>query len=127
MLKKTGKLFYVLLGFLTLLLGVLGIFLPILPTTPFLLLSAFLFSKGSDRLHKWLLGLPKIGHIIKNWEDHKVISPRAKTMATLLITTLFSYTLIFVKVALWIKIIVSISGICVIAFILTRNSYPKLS
>jgi uncharacterized membrane protein YbaN (DUF454 family) len=127
MLSKTSNLLFIILGFLTLLLGVIGIFLPILPTTPFLLLSAFLFSKGSERLHHWLLSLPKIGIIIKSWEEHKVISPRSKLLATLLITILFSYTLIFVKVAIWIKVIVSISGACVITFILTRNSHPTTS
>ena len=127
MLNKTGKALYILLGFLTLLLGVIGILLPILPTTPFLLLSAFLFSRGSDRLHEWLLNLPKIGLVIRSWEKDKVISPKSKLLATVLITTLFSYTLIFVHVAVWIKVIVSISGACVITFILSRKSYPTSS
>ncbi len=49
------KIIYICLGILSLVLGMLGIILPILPTTPFLLLSAFLFSKSSSRLHEWLI------------------------------------------------------------------------
>jgi uncharacterized membrane protein YbaN (DUF454 family) len=125
MLKKTSNIIYILLGFITLLLGVIGIFLPILPTTPFLLLSAFLFSKGSERLHRWLLEQPKIGPMILSWEKHKVISPKSKVLATIMIVTLFSYTIIYVSVANWIKVIVALSGVCVLLFILTRKSYPQ--
>jgi uncharacterized membrane protein YbaN (DUF454 family) len=125
MLKKSSKFIFVILGFMSLLIGVIGIFLPILPTTPLLLLSAFLFSKGSTRLHQWILNQPKIGPMIHTWEEHKVISPKSKILATLMIVTLFSYTLIFVNVVLWIKLIVAASGILVLSFILSRKSYPS--
>jgi len=124
MLKKSSKLIFVILGLLSLIIGVIGIFLPILPTTPLLILSAFLFSKGSTRLHAWILNQPKIGPMIQTWEEHKVISPKAKILATIMIVTLFSFTLIFVKVVLWIKIIVASTGLMVLGFILTRKSYP---
>ncbi len=125
MLRQTRNILFISLGLITLLLGIIGIFLPIVPTTPFLILSAFLFSKGSDKLHNKLLASPKIGPMILNWEKHKVISPKSKLLATIMIITLFSYTILYVSVAPWIKYIVAFSGVCVLLFILTRKSYPK--
>ncbi|WP_127714268.1 YbaN family protein [Halobacteriovorax sp. HLS] len=127
MLTRTTKLLFIALGLCTLVLGVIGIFLPILPTTPFVLLSAYFFSKGSEKLHSWLISRPKIGKIIQDWERDRVIGPKSKLLATFMITLLFSYTIIFVNVQAWIKVIVALSGLCVLLFILTRNSYPKSS
>ncbi|OUR96634.1 hypothetical protein A9Q84_09830 [Halobacteriovorax marinus] len=126
MLRKTYKFIFIVLGLCSLFLGVIGIFLPILPTTPLLLLSAFFFSKGSSRLHHWLLNQPKIGPMIQAWEEHKVISPRAKALATLMIVLLFSFSIVYVSVAIWIKVVMAITGISVIAFILSRKSSPSL-
>ncbi|CBW27223.1 putative membrane protein [Halobacteriovorax marinus SJ] len=122
MLAKTSKAIFIAFGFISLLLGVLGIFLPLLPTTPLLILSAFCFSKGSEKLHSWLLSRPKIGGIIKDWEENKVIRPKAKLISAIMIILLFGYTLIFVKVHITIKIISTLIGISVLSFILTRKS-----
>ncbi|ATH08527.1 hypothetical protein BIY24_11370 [Halobacteriovorax marinus] len=122
MLAKTSKAIFIAFGFISLLLGVLGIFLPLLPTTPLLILSAFCFSKGSEKLHSWLLSRPKIGGIIKDWEENKVIRPKAKLTSAIMIILLFGYTLIFVKVHITIKIISTLIGISVLSFILTRKS-----
>ncbi|WP_417336834.1 YbaN family protein [Halobacteriovorax marinus] len=122
MLAKTSKAIFIAFGFISLLLGVLGIFLPLLPTTPLLILSAFCFSKGSEKLHSWLLSRPKVGGIIKDWEENKVIRPKAKIISAIMIILLFGYTLIFVKVHITIKIISTLIGISVLSFILTRKS-----
>lgn len=124
-LEGPKKLVFILLGFISLGLGILGIILPILPTTPFAILSAYLFSKSSLRLHRWLLRQPVLGPLIINWQDHGVIRLKAKIMSTCLIIPLFSYTLIFVPVAIWIKIIVMSIGACVLTFIWTRPSSPN--
>ncbi|MDR0688485.1 MAG: YbaN family protein [Prevotellaceae bacterium] len=65
-------------GFLSLALGIIGIFLPLLPTTPFLLLSAFLFARSSERLHRWLLGHKVLGEYIRNFLQEKTIPLRIK-------------------------------------------------
>lgn len=121
------KALWILLGVTCLILGFIGVFLPLLPTTPFALLAAFCFSKGSDDLHNWLLNTKMFGPLIRDWEEHKVIRLRTKKISTLMIGFLFGYTLIFVKVVLWIKLIVTLSGVSVLAFIWTRPSTPALN
>lgn len=76
------RFFFALLGLLSLALGIVGIFLPVLPTTPFVLLSAFLFAKSSPRLHFWLVNHPRFGHLIKNWEERRAIPKYAKIMSS---------------------------------------------
>jgi uncharacterized protein len=122
MVKFVSKPIFSFLGGLSLLLGLLGIFLPILPTTPFILLAAFFFSKGSEKMHSWLLSRPHLGTLIQEWENHGVIRPRAKVISTIMIVFIFSLTLIYVKVSSTIKIIIALIGIIVLAFILTRPS-----
>jgi uncharacterized membrane protein YbaN (DUF454 family) len=70
-------------GLVSLALGVVGILLPLLPTTPFLLLAAFCFSRGSERLQKWLLEHPRLGPPIRDWREHRAISRKAKGLAAL--------------------------------------------
>lgn len=119
------KALWIFLGILCLIAGFIGVFLPLLPTTPFALLAAFCFSKGSDTLYEWLLSSKLFGPLIKDWEAYGVIRLPVKRLSTGMIFLLFGYTLIFVKVALWIKAIVSLSGILVLAFIWTRPSLPS--
>lgn len=111
-------------GWISLLLGVIGAFLPILPTTPLVLLAAFLFSKGSTRLHGWLLSQPYLGAMIVDWERNGVIRLRAKWMATAAIIPLFTYTVVFVPVHGAVKVIVVLTGIGVLGFIWSRPSVP---
>jgi hypothetical protein len=113
---------YVLAGLLSLVLGVIGIFLPLLPTTPFAILSAFLFQKGSPRLHRWLLSQPVLGPAIEDWDRRHVIRPRIKALACSLITLSLSYPIFFKDLAVWIKISASALGIILMTFILTRKS-----
>jgi uncharacterized protein len=68
-------------GFFFVGLGVIGAFLPVLPTTVFLLAAAGCFARSSPRLHGWLLGHPLLGPPIRNWEEHRAISRGAKRMA----------------------------------------------
>ena len=120
MLKGSTRVLFLFLGFLSLILGFIGIFLPILPTTPFALLAAYFFSKSSETLHDWLLNQKQLGPLIRDWERHGVIRLKAKWLATIMIIPLFAYSLIFVPVAIWIKTIVGLSGVCILAFIWTR-------
>lgn len=80
------------IGTLCLVLGILGIILPLLPTTPFLLLAAACYLRSSDRLHKWLMNNRYLGPYIKNIKDKRGMPLKAKiyTIALLWGSLLFS-------------------------------------
>jgi uncharacterized protein len=75
------RMLWLTAGILCLGLGLLGVVLPVLPTTPFLLLAAGCFAKSSPRLHAWLLAHPAFGPPIRNWEENGAISRPAKRLA----------------------------------------------
>ena len=67
-------------------LGVIGIFEPVLPTVPFLLLAAWAASRSSPRLHHWLVNHRRFGRPLRDWESHGVVPRRAKWAATVMMT-----------------------------------------
>lgn len=81
-MKKILKVGLLSLGVISLILGIIGIFLPLLPTTPFLILTAFLFDKGSPKFHHWILSHPLLGPPIRDWKSNRVISKKNKILAT---------------------------------------------
>ena len=119
-LKKT---LWLVAGLLCLALGLIGVVLPILPTTPFMLLAAFFFAKSSRRLHNWLVTHPQFGPSIRNWHQHGAISKRAKIAAILTMIVVLLLGLYF-----GLKPIVLIIQAVVMAgsatFILTRPLPP---
>ncbi len=75
------RLLWAAAGAATLVTGIVGIFLPLLPTTPCVLLAAFCFSRSSTRCERWLVNHPRFGPAICNWRTQRVIPPRAKQLA----------------------------------------------
>lgn len=124
-LRETKRTVYFILGWIFLGLGFVGIFLPLLPTTPFLLLTAFCFSRSSERWHKWLLAQPRFGPFILDWQNHGVIRLRAKILATCLMVPLVSLSLFFANVPEYARISAAAICTCVLFFIWTRPSTPR--
>lgn len=110
-------------GVVALLLGIAGIALPLLPTTPFLLLSAFCFSRGSQRLHDWLVGHPRLGPPIRAWRDHGAISRRAKGWAVVAMVAAFGAAL---AAGVGPAVLAVQAGVLVLVaiFVLTRPAPP---
>ncbi|WP_117191933.1 YbaN family protein [Rhizobium terrae] len=75
------RLLFLTLGWLFVALGVVGAFLPVLPTTPFLLLAVACFARSSPRLEAWLMNHSKFGPPLQNWRERGAISAKAKIMA----------------------------------------------
>jgi uncharacterized membrane protein YbaN (DUF454 family) len=82
-------MFWTGLGAVSLALGVIGIALPLLPTTPFILLAAFAFARGSPRLRHWLETHRRFGPPIRDWERYGAVAPRAKRLAAALMALTF--------------------------------------
>lgn len=118
------KIFYLLLGHLFLVLGIAGAFLPLLPTTPFLLLAAWLYSKSSDRLHNWLLDHKYLGPSLRDWHNSGVIGIKAKIIATVMILLVVGWRFPLLNVELWIKLFATFILTGVLVFIWTRPSRP---
>jgi uncharacterized membrane protein YbaN (DUF454 family) len=89
-------------GVLSLVIGAIGIFLPILPTTPFVLLASACLLRGSPKLHAKLLLHPTFGPIIVNWNQNRSISKPIKTKAYLFIFASFASSIYFAPV-IWVK------------------------
>lgn len=79
------KILLTIFGIIALGLGVLGIFLPVLPTTPLLLLAAALFLRSNMKMYDWLLNHPKLGPYIRNFMEHKAIPLKIKVLSVSLV------------------------------------------
>lgn len=80
-------------GFLCLGLGILGMFLPVMPTTVFLLIALWCFSRSSARVQRWLYEHPRLGRSLREWHRHRVIPVKAKIAALSMMTASFLVTL----------------------------------
>ena len=113
----------IILGSLFVGLGFLGIFIPGLPTTPFLLLSAGCYVRSSDRLYTWLLNHKIFGRYIQNIRENRSISLRSKIISLIAMWLMISLSaFVFIEI-LWIRILViSLGVIGTIAILLFRTS-----
>ncbi len=111
---------FLLLGHISIAVGFVGIFVPLLPTTPFVLLAAVCYSRGSERFHTWLHEHPRFGPVIRSWRVHGAIGMRAKIVAVITVTTSITYSCIRLDMP-W-SAIALLVGLAVLTFILTRPS-----
>ena len=111
-------------GCLAFVLGLIGAFLPLLPTVPFMILAAFCFARGSQRFHDWLVNHRQFGPAIRDWRAHGAISRRGKMWAIGGIIAAFSISLLL-GVRPTILAIQAAVLLCVAAFILTRPDGPR--
>ncbi|MFM2597749.1 YbaN family protein [Vibrio fortis] len=92
-----------LAGGLCIILAFLGIVLPLLPTTPFLLLASACFMRSSPRLHRWMHQHPTLGPLLTNWYEHGAVTKRVKSRGVLFILLSFSLSIYFAPIV-WVKV-----------------------
>lgn len=112
------------LGLLAFGLGILGVVLPLLPTTPFMLLAAGCFAKGSPRLHAWLVAHKTFGPLIQTWRAHGAIPPRAKKLALSMIVVTYGIS-IALRLPAFALIPQGLVLLAVGTFIWTRPNGPR--
>jgi len=98
-------------GSLCVVLGLLGIFLPLLPTTPFMLLAAACFARSSRRFHGWLLANPTFGPLIREWEKHRSIPRRTKLTAIALMSLTMATSIVFFVEPRWLQVLLAAVGV----------------
>ena len=113
---------YASLAVVCLALGFIGIFLPVLPTTPFVLVAAWAASKGSPRLHRWLYEHPHMGPILTAWDERGAVPRRAKWLACSMMA--MSWIFLFVIGMGWIILaIMAAVFLSVATYLVTRPDY----
>lgn len=111
------------LGWLSVVLGVMGIFLPLLPTTPFLLLAAACFVRSSPKFYQWLVQHPKLGRYVLAYLEGSGIPKRAKIITIVMIWVTMSLSIYLVPL-LWVKFLLVGIGLCVSIYILRQPTMP---
>ena len=112
------RIFLIITGFISVILGIIGIVLPILPTTPFLLLAAICFSKSSGKFYFWLLNNRIFGKYIKNYREKRGITIKAKLMVLFFLWLTISTSALYAVNNLHVKILLFVIAIGVTTHIL---------
>lgn len=104
-MKGLAKTLLIISGTLCVVLAVLGMFLPVLPTTPFLLLAGVCYARSSKRFYHWLMTNRWFGEYIRNYREGRGIPLKQKILTILLLWLTIGYAVLFVVLAWWIKFI----------------------
>jgi len=118
------RLLFLIAGFFFAGLGFVGIFLPLLPTTIFLILSLFCFGKSSPHWENRLLANPHFGETLKNWKENKSISRKHKRLAMSILWLSLGTSLILAS-EVWMRIILLLSGISLTLYLFSLSTYPE--
>ncbi|WP_113873928.1 YbaN family protein [Marinomonas aquiplantarum] len=111
------KYLYLLLGWLSLITGIIGIYLPLLPTTPLVLLAAWCFSKSSKRFHSWLINHKFFGPIVRDWQSEDGIPKRSRNRAIIFMWLGMSISMLIVY-RFWATVGLISIGVCVSIYLL---------
>ncbi len=119
------KILFLILGFITLILGIIGVFLPVLPTTPFLLLSATCFLKSSKKLYLWLINHKILGLYVKSYIEYRAITSRAKIISIFTLWLFILISVIFFLEILWMRVLLLFIATCVTIYLLRMKTLTK--
>ena len=112
------NLLFILLGYLFVALGIIGIFLPLVPTTIFLIIASYFFMKGSPKLNQKLLNNKYLGHYVKNYYKYKGMTLKSKVSAIVMLWIAILFSVIYVVEFVFIKIFLILLAIGISTYIL---------
>lgn len=113
------RLILIILGTLFLIMGFIGVFLPVLPTTPFVILAAACFARSSKKIHRWIHQNRYFGQTVKNWEETRTMSLRAKRISIGMLNFSILTSMILVgRSNIYVLVILALTAIGVTGFIL---------
>jgi uncharacterized protein len=127
-LGKLQRLLLISVGLLATVLAIVGIFLPLLPTVPLLLLAAACFGRSSARLQCWLLGHPRLGPLVNDYLHGESIPRQAKIKAVALLWLSIVLSALFLAEGLWLRLLLVVIGAGVTVYLLrlpTRQAPDK--
>lgn len=110
-------------GILALMLGIAGIFLPLVPTTPFLLVAAAAFARGSPRLHAWLIQHPRLGPFLRMWWTDHAVPKRAKVLAIAVVWISMGLSIVFLVDQMWLRAMLGVVLIALTVFLARLRTY----
>ena len=123
--KYLKKGLFISMGLISLGIGAVGVFVPLLPTTPFLLIAAACFLRSSERLYQWLMNHRIFGSYIRNYREHRAMSISAKIWVISLLWITLGYSILQVVQVLFIQIILFLIALGVTIHIITLKSPPS--
>jgi uncharacterized membrane protein YbaN (DUF454 family) len=110
------------IGWLSVILGVIGAFLPILPTTPFILFAAWCFARSSERFHQWIIDNKYFGPIITEWENGNGISRKIRTRALLMMWFSLCFSMLVIR-QWWAVLLLSSIGVFATLYLFKQPTY----
>lgn len=119
------RIFLIVAGTIFVVLGVVGIFVPLLPTTPFLLLAAACYARSSPRCHKWLLNNRWFGQYIRNYLENKGCTLKVKRLALTFLWTAIGFSILFAVQSLGIRLLLVLIAIGVSVHILRLQTLKQ--
>ena len=120
-----GKWLLMSLGILAMVAGLIGVVVPLLPTTPFLLLAAACFVRSSDTMYGWLISNRLFGGFIRTYREQRGVSARAKIVALALLWGVIGYTALTAVDAAWLRVLLVAIAVVVTIHLLRLRTLPK--
>lgn len=114
------RILFVVGGLMCVGLAYLGAILPGLPTTPWVLLAGYCFSRSSPRLERWLKRTPLFGRLLRDWDEHRGIRKPVKVFAVCMVVTVVSLSITLSSLPVWVKCVIgglALVGICTVVFL----------
>lgn len=121
------RILLILGGSISVALGIAGILVPVLPTTPFLLLAAFCYARSSERFHQWLLTRPWFGQYIYNYRHRRGILFRDKVVTLVVLWLTLGVTVVYAEPAWWVQLSLAVVGLGVTTHVVRLNTLERIA